>query len=171
MLFCVLILCACPRPRENNGLKGIQTSGFSFSLPALTGGRLSSEMWRGSVLEVNFFATYCTPCMRELPMLNSLYLRYRGRGLAVLGVAMNRKGYLLVKSFVRALKLAFPVALAEESLHAGKSVFGPIRVLPITLLIDHRGRPVWQVRGLVPLLTLEVLIRRLLVKRRIDRTQ
>ena len=117
---------------------------LSFDLPALEGGSLSLEQFRGRVVIVEFFATWCGPCKRALPKLDSFAKKYADRGVSAIAFSVDQGGRQLVKPFVARLGLRMPVVLGEvkwAETHAG------VRVLPTTLVIDPQGMVVHRFEG------------------------
>jgi peroxiredoxin len=98
--------------------------------------RLSN--YRGQVVLLDFWATWCTGCKQEIPWYIEFADKYRKDGLAVLGVAMDDEGWKVVKPFLaEKLKLNYPVVIGDQAL---ARQFGGIENLPVTLLIDRQGR-------------------------------
>ena len=116
----------------------------SFELPNLAGGRLKLSDFKGKVVMVNFWATWCPPCREEMPSMEKAYQEYKERGFAVLAVNVDKARGAPVEEFIRELKLTFPVLLDPEE--TTKKSFG-IRGLPQTVLIDRRGRVARHVYG------------------------
>lgn len=106
-----------------------------FSLPSVAGSRLSLNFFRGKVVLVNFWATWCTPCRTEMPLLQAQYNKLHSRGFVVLGVDQQEsRGD--VRSFLHHLRISYPVVLDESgSTVATYSVVG----IPASFLIDRHG--------------------------------
>ncbi len=116
----------------------------SFELPNLAGGRLKLSDFKGKVVMVNFWATWCPPCREEMPSMEKAYQEYKERGFVVLAVNVDRTRGAPVEEFIRELKLTFPVLLDPGE--ATKKSFG-VRGLPQTVLIDRGGRVARHVYG------------------------
>jgi thiol-disulfide isomerase/thioredoxin len=108
--------------------------------PALTGRSFSGETfdlgnWRGKVVVVNFWASWCGPCRSEMPLLDALQREYRERGLIVLGLSADdrhdRKDALAVSQSV-----TYMTGMLTESSSNG---FGAPQMLPLTYVIDRAG--------------------------------
>jgi peroxiredoxin len=91
----------------------------------------------GKVMLVNFWATDCPVCIREMPDLVQTYEKYRGRGLEVVAVAMRHDPPNRVLRYAEAERLPFKVALDTLGEHA--KAFGGVRLTPTTFVIDRRG--------------------------------
>jgi len=91
----------------------------------------------GTVLLLNFWATWCAPCRLEMPWLARTYARYRSRGLAILGVNMDDGDLPAVASFAREMGAAYPIARGNAAIVAS---YGGVRFLPESFLIGQRGQ-------------------------------
>ncbi|WP_163869808.1 TlpA family protein disulfide reductase [Myxococcus eversor] len=101
---------------------------------------------QGKVVLVSFFATWCFPCLAEMPTLEALQRDYGAQGLQVISVGMDLEGAKVLQPFANHYALNYPVLLASPWIIEGRSPFGPIKGLPTTVLLDRRGRAVagWQ---------------------------
>jgi len=130
------LACATPSsPKPGDG-KGRQAR---MSLERFAGGTYELAAQHGDVIVVNFFATWCLPCIDELPMLQRLQDRYRRDGLQVVAVAMDVEGRVVVTPFLEVMPLNFPVLLADERVYEGRTPFGPITTLPTTAVVGRDG--------------------------------
>lgn len=115
-----------------------------FDLPTIDGGRLRLSEFRGRVVVLDFFASWCGPCKAAMPKLEELHQRYRDRGLSVIAYSVDEGGKKAVKPFVSRLGINFPVVLG--SLQEARYL-DPVRYLPTTLIIDPQGRVVNRMVG------------------------
>ncbi len=89
--------------------------GPGLRLERLEGGRVTLDTWKDRLVVLNFWATWCTPCTVEMPALESLWRRYRGRGLVVVAVSVDRGApRSLIEPYLRKLHLSFPVLLDHD---------------------------------------------------------
>lgn len=114
-----------------------------FTLEDLSGSRLSLSSFKGKVVFVNFWATWCVPCRQEMPTMERLHRELQGRGLAVIAVNF-REGKKEVKEFFAELGLTFPVLLDPEGEVSEK--YGAWS-LPLSYFIDRKGEFVGKVVG------------------------
>ena len=104
----------------------------------LKGDLVNMSDLRGSVVLVNFWATSCAPCVKEMPQLVATYGVYKERGFETVAVAMHYDPPKLVKDFAARFKLPFIVAFDPRGEIAQR--FGGVRAVPASFLIDRRGR-------------------------------
>ncbi|MFN0183526.1 MAG: TlpA disulfide reductase family protein [Aquabacterium sp.] len=106
----------------------------------LDGVRRSSESWSGKVILVNFWATSCTTCVKEMPQIVATHNKFSPRGLDTVAVAMSYDPPAYVAAFAESRKLPFGVAIDNTGEIARQ--FGDVRLTPTTFLIDRKGRMV-----------------------------
>lgn len=103
------------------------------------GGVLDGGALEGRVVLVTFMATWCAPCLMELPYLVRLQEQHAAHGFVVVAVGMDLEGDLVLGPFAREYQLPFPLVVADEKLRRGDSPFGPISILPTTFLLGRDG--------------------------------
>lgn len=103
------------------------------------GGAMDARALEGRVVLVTFMATWCAPCLMELPYLVRLQEQHQARGFVVVAVGMDLEGDLVLGPFAREYQLPFPLVVADERLRKGDSPFGQISVLPTTFLLGRDG--------------------------------
>jgi peroxiredoxin len=121
---------------------------------------VSTEAWRGKVMLVNFWATSCVTCVKEMPAITATHQRYAAAGFDTLAVAMQYDPPDYVAQFAQTRKLPFGVAI--DNTGAIAHAFGPVRMTPTTFLIDKKGQIVKQILGEPNFDELHALIERLL---------
>lgn len=109
------------------------------------GNKTTLVAFRGKVVLLNFWATWCAPCIREMPSLDRLQVKLKGEGLEVIAVSEDFAGLDLVRPFFERLKLENLTIYLDSDGALGKA-FG-IAGLPTTLLIDREGRVVGGLEG------------------------
>jgi len=110
-----------------------------FSLLDLDEELQSIDNWNGQVIMVNFWATWCPPCRREIPAFIRLYENYRDQGFVILGVAIDDPQS--VQDFVDPMDVNYPILLGEETGIEITTAYGNrLGVLPFTVFIDREGR-------------------------------
>ena len=108
----------------------------SFELPTLSGGKLKLTDYRGKVVFINFWATWCGTCKIEMPSMEKLYQRFKNHGLEMLTISVD-KDQTLIRPFMDEYKLTFPVLLDPKS-NVAKQKYKTTGV-PETFIVDQRG--------------------------------
>lgn len=110
-----------------------------FTLRDVEGRSVRLSDYRGQVVMLDFWATWCQPCEAEIPHLQELYAKYKAQGFVVLAVSMDGPETIAnVGPFVRRYNLEFPVLLDEETRVTG--IYNPKRSAPLSVLVDRNGR-------------------------------
>ena len=109
-----------------------------FSLPDLAGAPHRLADWRGRPLAVNFWATWCEPCRREIPLLRALRRENSKNRFEVVGIALDHPDS--VQKFVRELGIEYPILVGEKGGLEAVAAFGVDTVLPFTVFADAEGR-------------------------------
>ena len=125
---------AAPRPgQQAPGFKVVTTSGQSVTL----------DNYRGHVLVIDFFATWCQPCRQSIPHLIEMNRKYSLKGLQILGLSADGDGEGAVKDFGGEYRINYPLALAGDSTALDYGV----RSVPVMFVIDKKGMIVEIYRG------------------------
>ena len=112
---------------------------------SITGEKITMESLRGKVVLVNFWATDCVVCIREMPQITAAYNRYRALGFETIAVAMRHDPPNYVLDYVEKNRLPFQVAL--DPLGELARAFGEVKLTPTTFIIDKQGRGVTRILG------------------------
>jgi peroxiredoxin len=107
-----------------------------FSLPSVTGEQLALSQYRGKVVLLDFWATWCGPCREEIPRFVDLQSKYGNRGLQIIGVSMDDSPEP-VRDFCQRFKMNYPVVMGNAK--TGE-LYGGVLGLPIAFLIGRDGR-------------------------------
>ena len=118
---------------------------MSARLTDLHGKALSIDQWRGRVLVVNFWATWCAPCRREMPTLDKLQGTLGGKDFEVMALSIDRAGVHAVEAFFMEIGVKHLRLYIDQSTAAMRKL--AVVGLPTTLLIDREGREVWRYAG------------------------
>lgn len=112
-----------------------------FSLQGLDGKSVSIDDWRGRSLVINFWATWCAPCRREIPLLEALAGEWADRDVTVVGIAVDHREQ--VSAFAKQLKIGYPVLIGEQdALDVAGALGVESPVFPFTVFTDRRGEVV-----------------------------
>jgi len=107
-----------------------------FTLSDLDGESLTLSEFRGKVIILNFWATWCPPCRREIPDFIDLYRSYKDKGLIILGINLDAGDIRSVKRFSEEYGINYPVVIGNDSVTQD---YGGIRAIPTTFIIDKKG--------------------------------
>lgn len=116
---------------------GIGSSAPDFALPDFDGKEIKLSDFRGRPVLINFWGTYCPPCVDEMPLIQEYYDRYKDRGFVVLGVNENDP-LVTAKAFVRQLGLSFPILMDKDTV---RKAYG-VTAYPTTFFVDESGKVV-----------------------------
>ena len=108
----------------------------AFALSNAAGREIALDSYRGEVVVLNFWATWCHGCKQELPWFVQFEKQYGSRGLTVIGASTDADGWKSVKPYLAKKPLNYPVVIADEAL---TSAYG-LGAMPMTVLIDRQGR-------------------------------
>ncbi len=112
-----------------------------FSLPDLSGSQRSITEWDGDALIVNFWATWCPPCRREIPLLMEMQEQARASGIAIIGIAIDEPD--AVKRYAAETGFNYPVLIGEqEAVDAAEAFGADVVSLPLTVMTGRDGRVV-----------------------------
>ena len=113
----------------------------TFTINNLQGKPTTAAAWPGKSLIMNFWATWCAPCQREVPLLKALSTEWAGRGIEVVGVAVDHRDK--VQGFAEQFKIGYPLLVGEQDALDLASQLGLTSpVFPFTVFTDHRGHVV-----------------------------
>jgi peroxiredoxin len=141
-------------PADNPGVpdKAVLLTGLinrkpaqDFALRDSRGNLVRLSDYRGKVVLLNFWATWCGPCKAEIPWFLEFESKYKSQGFAVLGVSMDEDGWKIVQPFIEMMRVNYPMMLGDDALG---SKYGGIDSLPETFLIDRKGRVAAKQTGL-----------------------
>ena len=120
---------------------------LNFTLKDVAGKDVKLSSYKGKVVLLNFWATWCGPCKIEIPWFNEFHQKYQGKGFVVLGISADDTVEQL-KPFVAQYKMAYPVlvGLGRDDV---QEALGPVWGLPTTLLINREGKVCQRHMGLV----------------------
>ena len=154
------LLGACNGPEPELSKIDAQQAGVAapdVTLTTLSGETFRLSDYRGKVVVLNFWATWCPPCRLEIPHFVDLYEAYKDQGVVVVGVSLDRGGTAVVQAFARQHGITYPVAMASGEVVRAFSRLqgipttrsgggrisvddGNIQAIPTTFVIDQDGR-------------------------------
>lgn len=132
-----------------------------FTLDDINGKSVSLNDYKGKVIILDFWATWCPPCREEIPDFIALQNEYGKKGLQIIGIAVDRDGIKSVKPFYENMGMNYPVLLTDGKV---ESRYGGIRAIPTTFIIDKKGSIVKKYVGFQSKAVFEKEIKELLTK-------
>ena len=132
------------KPAEAGRTRGASPGGVrfaEFSGTTVDGKEVSVKDFRGKVLLIDFWATWCGPCVREMPNVVATWEKYKDQGFAILGVSLDREGDEdKLRAFVKKHGMGWPQLYDGKGWKTGPGVLNNIRSIPFTFLLDREGR-------------------------------
>jgi peroxiredoxin len=108
----------------------------AFTLQDLNGKSVSLAGLRGKVVILDFWATWCPPCVQEIPHFVELHEQYKDKGVEIVGISLDHAGISVVKAFVQKFQIKYPIMMTDGKVD---KAFGPITNIPTTFVIDPAG--------------------------------
>jgi peroxiredoxin/YHS domain-containing protein len=133
-----------------------------FTLANLSGEKMALKDFRGKVVLLDFWATWCKPCVKSMPALQKLHDQLAPQGFTVLGISIDEDGEKNVGAFVKKHKTNYPILLDAEQ-NPAYEIY-KVKAIPMMFLIDKKGQIVKQWIGVTALKEVETAAASLLVK-------
>jgi len=132
----------------------------SFALADVVSGEtIDSSSFKGKSLLVTFFATWCPPCIQEVPTLIKLQNNYKDKGFSVIGLSVDQGGPKVVKKLVLKKSINYPVMMADDMTMQN---FGGVYGIPVSFLVNKKGNVVKKYTGYIAKSVLEKDIKKIL---------
>ncbi|MDF1527038.1 MAG: TlpA disulfide reductase family protein [bacterium] len=141
LMLLALIIAGCSKGDSGEDLsKGAP----DFTLAAVDGSMVSISDYRGKVVLVDFWATWCPPCLEMIPILSRLHKKYSDKGLVVLGVSLDNEGLEMLGTFVHEKMIPYKIVMGDKKIG---SAFGGVSSIPTLYMVDRNGRLVRKLTG------------------------
>jgi cytochrome c biogenesis protein CcmG/thiol:disulfide interchange protein DsbE len=155
--FAILLLCGCGGQDESTPL--VSRAAPDFALKDLNGRVYRLADYKGHVVLLNFFATWCGPCRQEIPHLLKLRQKFGDQGVEVIGVSLDHEIDTVLRPFIQRYGITYPVLLGTREVVLD---YGGIRGIPTTFVIDHNGTISDYFAGMPPSYLIEESVTKLL---------
>ncbi|MEO5717185.1 MAG: TlpA disulfide reductase family protein [Chthoniobacterales bacterium] len=142
--YCAFVLGSCLTTLAAPDSPATQMAAPGWQLQSVEGKPVKLSDFKGKVVLLNFWATWCPPCREEIPDLISLQKQYAAQGLIVVGVSMDEGDPARVASFAKKFGINYPLVMGDDKT---SSAYGGIQVLPTTFIIDRKGNVVDGLQG------------------------
>lgn len=108
-----------------------------FTLTDLSGNNISFSSLNGKVVFLNFWATWCPPCKKEIPGFIEIYEKYKNQGIVIIGISVDKTWVDSVRDFVEKQKITYPVVMSTADV---VNDYKPGRFIPTTIIVDKNGK-------------------------------
>ena len=136
-----LLFCLTPSP----GFSAVKMPSFVLK-DVVAGETVASDSFAGNIVLVTFFATWCAPCVLEVPNLIELQNKYVGKGFSVVAISVDQVESDVVAAFVKEKGINYPVLMATDAVLRG---FGGVYGLPTSFMVNRDGKVVKRYTGYV----------------------
>ncbi|MGI9072037.1 MAG: peroxiredoxin family protein [Bryobacteraceae bacterium] len=136
----VVILSSCSAESSTNAAGKTskeRKAAPEFTLTDANGSSVKLSDYRGKVVLLNFWATWCGPCTLEIPWFIDFEQEFKSRGFEVVGISMDDDGWAAIKPYVAEHKMNYRVLLGNDSV---SQLYGGVEALPTTFIIDRDGK-------------------------------
>ena len=147
VLLTVFLLVGCDNSTSEQPLTKVNPESklaADFTLTNMQGEQVSLSQYRGKVVILNFWATWCPPCREEMPSMERLYQKYKDQGLVILAVSADENGKKAVSQFLQKTPYSFPILLDSDNI--AQNAYGVFR-FPESFIIDRNGMVVKKIIG------------------------
>ena len=112
---------------------------IAFSLPDLTGKQRNINEWQGKILIINFWATWCPPCLKEIPEFIKLQNAYSDKDLQFIGIAIDDKQ--AVEEYLKTININYPMLISgDEGIALSHQLGNIVNAVPFTLIVNKQGQ-------------------------------
>ncbi|TYP92138.1 Peroxiredoxin [Fodinibius salinus] len=117
-----------------------------FTLKTMSGDSFTLSDHKGKVVVLNFWATWCGPCRKEIPDFMELYKELKDEGVLFAGISLDEEGWEKVRPYANDMNINYPIMVDDGNV---SRKYGPIRAIPTTLIINKKGRVEYVAPGML----------------------
>ncbi len=132
----LLLAVMMAEPRDSLAA-GTGKAAPDWALKNVDGKTVKLSDYKGKVVILDFWATWCPPCRAEIPSFVELYKKYSQDGLVVVGVSVDEEGPSVVKPFIKRNKIEYPIVMADGKI---EQAYGGVEAIPTTFIINREGK-------------------------------
>ena len=133
---------------------------WQLRFPDVQGNAQPLSQWRGHIVVLNFWASWCAPCRKEIPDFVALRTQFQPKGVEFVGIAIDNSAN--VAQFLQRLPVNYPILIGEGAAHnLARQLGNPGGALPYTIVLDRDGHIVLSHLGRLPRATLEAALRKI----------
>ena len=118
-----------------------------FALKDEKGNTIRLSDYKGKTVLLNFWATWCGPCRREIPGFVKLYNEYKDKGFEIIGISVDQAGWQVIKPFMENYDISYPIVLFDRKVVMD---YGGISSIPTSFFINNKGEVVERIIGMRP---------------------
>lgn len=135
ILILILALVGCGKKQIDSDSDSAKAP--QFTLPDINGNQVSLSDFDGKVVILDFWATWCPPCVKEMPHFIELYDEYKQQGFEMVGISLDQGGAADIKPFVQKMNVNYTMLIGNQDI---TKEYGGIRGIPTTFVIDKAGK-------------------------------
>jgi len=129
-----------------------------FTLKTMSRDNFTLSDHEGKVVVLNFWATWCAPCRKEIPDFIELQKQMKDDGVLFAGIALDKEGWSKVRPYAQKMEINYPIMLASSNVH---SQYGPIRAVPTTLILNKKRQVEYVAPGMLTKQKLKPILKKL----------
>ena len=138
----VMLVSACSSSESSSTPQFSQAPGFA--LPGMDGKTVDFKQYKGKLVLVDFWATWCPPCRRSIPHLAELHKKYSNRGFEVVGISLDQTGRESVANFAREYAIPYTILMGSQAVAQNWDIGSGI---PVAILVNREGAVVEKIVG------------------------
>ena len=159
IILIAIFTVACDKGSTGSTTAGELKNAPDFKLEKVGGGMVKLSEYKGNIIILDFWATWCPPCIKEIPDFVELQKEYGAKGLVILGISLDQNTKKALPPFMKKYKINYPILLTDGKVD---KAYGGVSGIPTTFVIDQKGAIYKQYVGFRPKQVFESDIKALL---------